>query len=93
MSDQIICRRLRIHGRVQGVGYRMSTVHKANSLSLTGWVRNLPDGDVEALACGAPADVDALIIWCRQGPPAARVLSVDVDETSADPGLRRFEVR
>lgn len=93
MTSQPICRHLRIHGRVQGVGYRASARFKAAALGLTGWVRNLPDGDVELLACGAPTNVDALIIWCRQGPPAARVLRVDVDEGRPEPGLHRFEVR
>lgn len=93
MSGQLICQHLRIHGRVQGVGYRASARFKATSLGLTGWVRNLPNGDVELLACGAPAALEQLVSWCRQGPPAAHVLSVDVDEGRPDPGLNRFEVR
>jgi acylphosphatase len=93
MSNQLVCRHLLVRGRVQGVGFRAGTRHKAALLGLTGWVRNLPNGDVEVLACGAAANVEALVLWCRQGPPAARVLGVEVDQGSPDPRLNRFEVR
>ncbi|MBI5499684.1 MAG: acylphosphatase [Deltaproteobacteria bacterium] len=69
---------IRIHGLVQGVWYRASTVEEARRLGLGGIVRNLPDGSVEAVATGPRDRLDALIAWCRQGPPAARVDTVDV---------------
>jgi len=69
---------LLIHGRVQGVGFRYSTLIEADALGLGGWVRNLPDGRVEVVAEGPSAAVDSLIEWCRQGPRYAWVGNVDV---------------
>ena len=68
--------RLRIEGRVQGVGYRWWVVQTAAGLGLEGWVRNRRDGSVEVLAIGDPAVVDALAEACRKGPTAAVVLAV-----------------
>jgi acylphosphatase len=70
---------LKIQGRVQGVFYRQSTMEKANSLGLTGWARNCPDGSVEAVFEGEKAAVDQAVEWCRQGPPAAHVTDVAID--------------
>jgi len=82
-----IARRLRIHGRVQGVGFRYALAAKAKSLGLSGWVRNRSDGSVEALACGPRAAVDTLIAWAYQGPPAARVdRVVTADESDSECG-------
>jgi len=67
-----------VTGRVQGVFYRQSTVDEARRRGLSGWVRNLPDGRVEAEAEGERADVEALVAWCRSGPPSARVEGVEV---------------
>ncbi len=69
---------LRIGGRVQGVGYRMWAVTTARSYGLAGWVRNLTDGSVEALAQGRPDAVDAFVADCREGPAWANVQSVEV---------------
>jgi acylphosphatase len=85
--------RARIRGRVQGVFYRQSTVETASRLELAGWVRNLPDGSVEAVVEGPMAVVREFLDWCRQGPPAAKVDVVDVDWTDATGEFRRFEVR
>jgi acylphosphatase len=68
--------RLRITGRVQGVWYRGATAAEARRLGVNGWVRNLPDGSVEAVLEGTPEAVRALATWCRTGPPAARVAKV-----------------
>ncbi len=70
--------RLRVSGLVQGVFYRQSTSDEATRLGLAGSVRNLPDGSVEVVAEGRRAEVEALVAWCRRGPPAARVEEVDV---------------
>lgn len=68
----------RIRGRVQGVAYRAYTVDEAEKLGLVGWVRNLWDGSVELEAEGPRPALEALIAWCRRGPPAARVTDVQV---------------
>lgn len=70
--------RLRITGLVQGVYYRASAREQAQGLGLTGWVRNAGDGAVLIEAQGAPDRLDALVAWCRRGPPAARVAEVEV---------------
>jgi len=69
---------VRITGRVQGVFYRQSTVEMARPLGISGWVRNLPDGSVEALFEGERETVERAVAWCRQGPPRARVEEVSV---------------
>ncbi len=73
-------KRLRIRGRVQGVGYRYWTVGQARALGLRGWVRNRADGSVEVLAAGPQDALDLLIGACRRGPRAARVESIDVED-------------
>ncbi|HVP68994.1 MAG TPA: acylphosphatase [Anaeromyxobacteraceae bacterium] len=84
--------RIRIAGRVQGVGYRQSTVYEAERLGVSGSVRNLPDGSVEAIAEGARAAVEALVAWCGEGPPGAMVASVEVrwETPTGDPGPFRI---
>jgi acylphosphatase len=62
-----------VSGRVQGVWYRASTRDMARRLALAGWVRNLPDGDVEAVFEGPRERVEEAISWCRRGPAGARV--------------------
>ena len=74
---------LRIQGKVQGVSYRESARAEALRLGLTGWVRNLSDGSVEALAEGAPEALDAFAAWCHRGPPLARVTDVARTEAPA----------
>ncbi len=75
----MIARRLTIHGRVQGVGFRFAFADEARALGLSGWVRNRRDGGVEALVSGPETDVEAVIGWARRGPPAARVTEVSVE--------------
>jgi acylphosphatase len=70
--------RLRIEGRVQGVWFRESMRREAERLGVTGWVRNLPDGSVEAIMQGTVEAVDALIEWSSSGPPMARVERVEL---------------
>lgn len=64
---------VRIDGRVQGVCFRMDTRRAALDRNLTGWVKNLPDGGVEAVFEGAEADVKSMLKWCKIGPPLAHV--------------------
>lgn len=80
------CRRLRIHGLVQGVGFRYSLQREALRLGLKGWVRNRRDGSVEAVVSGTASAVEALITWSHRGPPSARVERVEnsVEEGSFD---------
>ena len=64
---------IRVTGTVQGVAFRWHTRARARELGLVGWVRNLPDGRVHLLAEGPREDLERLLLWCRQGPPSARV--------------------
>ena len=73
---------LLISGRVQGVGYRASAVGEARERGLAGWVRNLPDGRVEAEVEGPREKIESLIEWCRQGPPSSHVTDVAVEWTA-----------
>ena len=70
--------RVIISGQVQGVWFRAWTVREATARGLDGWVRNRHDGTVEAVFQGAPEAVDAMVAACRRGPPAARVVNVDI---------------
>ena len=72
-----------VSGRVQGVGYRDWTRREAVARGLSGWVRNRIDGTVEAVLAGDDAVVDAMIAALRDGPPAARVKQVAVEEWAA----------
>lgn len=85
--------RLIVRGRVQGVGFRYATVEQGRRLGLAGWARNLPDGGVEVVAAGAAAAVERLVAWCRQGPPSARVATVERIEGPPDPPPGGFAVR
>lgn len=69
--------RLVVHGRVQGVWFRVSAQREASSLGLDGWVRNRPDGTVEAVASGDRETVERFAAWCEAGPPGARVQKVE----------------
>jgi acylphosphatase len=73
-----VCRRLQIHGLVQGVGFRYATQREAIRLGLAGWVRNRRDGTVEAVVRGPEGAVQSMIAWAHRGPPSARVESVTV---------------
>lgn len=90
MSERAV--QVRITGIVQGVGYRWSCQVQASTLGVHGWVRNDHDGSVTGHFEGPPEAVQALIDWCRQGPPGARVSDVQVSDASAE-GLTRFTVQ
>ncbi len=81
-----------VRGRVQGVWYRASAQAKARELKLTGWVKNNPDGAVEIHAEGSRQALNRFTDWCREGPPAARVDTLDTAETAPE-GMDSFEIR
>jgi acylphosphatase len=89
MSETVI-RRVRIRGRVQGVGFRAFVEYTARDHGLVGWVRNRRDGSVEAVFAGAPDVVAAMIDACRHGPPGARVDAVEEGEAGPDELARRY---
>ncbi len=91
MGD-IVRRRVVVDGVVQGVFFRANTEYEAERLGLRGWVRNLPDGRVEAVFEGPEPAVDSAIAWIRRGPERALVTSVEVSEEEPE-GLSGFGVR
>jgi acylphosphatase len=88
--------RVRVHlvvsGRVQGVNFRYSTLLQAESLGITGWVRNMPNGRVELLAEGDEVGVKQLVEWCPQGPRSARVDRVEVAIEAATGEFDDFQI-
>ncbi len=82
-----------IHGRVQGVFFRASTRERALELYLTGWVSNLIDGSVEVVAEGAAQSLRELVAWCRQGPPGAHVVNIDVRDEMYTGEFDTFQVK
>ena len=86
------CARFIVRGRVQGVFFRASTREQAIKLGVSGHAENLPDGNVEVLACGSDEALDALQGWLQLGPPSARVESV-VREAAPEPAVQGFVTR
>jgi acylphosphatase len=82
-----------VYGRVQGVSFRYYTQHKARQLGLTGWVANHPDGSVRLVAEGSRPDLEELVAFLQQGPPAARVSQVDAAWHEAGGEWHSFGVR
>lgn len=82
-----------VSGRVQGVFFRQTTETRARELGLTGWVRNLPDGRVEAVAEGEPTALDRWVDYCHAGPPAARVDGVEIRWEAPTGEFAGFETR
>lgn len=82
-----------IRGRVQGVGFRYATLTQARALGLTGWVRNQPDGSVQAAFYGARRILEQMVAWCHQGPSMARVDAVEVTWETADTAPADFRIR
>ena len=80
------CIRLIVRGRVQGVWYRGSAREEAQRLGLRGWARNRADGSVEILAKGPPAAIERFVAWSHEGPPLARVTSVEREEHAVPAG-------
>ena len=84
---------VRVEGFVQGVFYRYSTQQKAQELGVSGWVRNLWDGNVECLLEGDRNKVEALIEWCHQGPRGARVEKVTTHWEEYKGDIKGFSIR
>jgi acylphosphatase len=84
--------RMRLHGRVQGVGFRWSARAVARELGLVGRVRNLRDGSVEIEVAGEPERVEELKAWLRQGPPGAAVAGLHEERLAAEPEWDSFEI-
>ena len=92
MQQSIRSARVIVRGRVQGVGYRWATRSRAASFGISGWIRNRPDGNVEAVFEGAPEHVELLLRWCRRGPSAAYVDEIEV-EWQEPTGEHGFAIR
>jgi acylphosphatase len=84
--------RVLVSGKVQGVYFRANTREQARERGVDGWVRNLRDGRVEAVFEGPADDVDAMVEWCHEGSPAARVDDVEAEYDDPE-GLNGFEIR
>ncbi len=93
MSKQLVCVRVRIYGKVQGVFYRLSTQKAAQKAGVTGWVRNMSDGSVEAVFEGNQATVDSVLEWCHDGPDRAHVERVIIQNEPYSNQYNDFTVR
>ena len=91
MAD-VIARKVRLFGRVQGVFFRQGAVNQARTLGVDGWIRNAPDGTVEAYVKGEEAAVERMVGWLRRGPSNARVEDVTVEEAELE-DVTGFSVR
>jgi len=93
MTEKAIeARRFFVRGRVQGVGFRWFVEREAHILGIAGWVRNNHDGSVEVLAQGTRDQLSGLHSRLREGPRAARVDSVEVQQANAAPGMNSFRI-
>jgi acylphosphatase len=90
--DAVKGMRVIVTGRVQGVFFRARTRTVAESLNLTGWVRNLPDGSVEAVFEGREEDILAMVEWCKKGPPYAVVEEVRTSDKPFSGKFDRFSI-
>ncbi len=82
-----------VSGRVQGVYFRAFTQKQANKLNLTGYAKNLHNGDVEIVACGEKNQLDKLVSWCHKGPIMAKVSSVRTRTLAEAPQFHGFDIR
>lgn len=82
-----------VSGVVQGVSFRASTQDQARRRGIVGWVKNLDDGRVEAVAQGSKDKTAELVAWCRKGPPSAKVEKLDVTWGDVGDEFRDFEIR
>ena len=82
-----------VSGRVQGVYFRVATRQVGERMGLQGWVRNRSDGAVEGHLQGDDEAVQALLDWCREGPPGARVEQLTWEPAAVDTKLAGFSIR
>jgi len=87
-----ICVRAIIHGRVQGVFFRMETRKAAQRIGVFGWVKNKEDGTVEALFEGEKERVDSVLEWCRKGPPLSEVEKVSLSREEFTGNYNSFDI-
>jgi acylphosphatase len=87
----VVRRRVTVHGRVQGVGFRLAVARVAETRGVTGWVRNRADGSLEAVFEGPPEAVESVVRVCGEGPRGAEVASVETIAEEPE-GLLRFDV-
>lgn len=83
---------IRVSGKVQGVFYRASTQEKSKELNITGWCKNLDNGNVQIHAEGKQVDLQALLLWCKMGPSKAIVESVNYTEVELE-GHSEFNIK
>lgn len=86
------CRRIIVHGVVQGVGFRYHTQLQAQQLGVLGYVRNQPNGTVEILAEGEASPIQALLEWAKVGPASARVSHLDIEVLPAQGTFTTFSI-
>ncbi|MEA1967015.1 MAG: acylphosphatase [Thermodesulfobacteriota bacterium] len=82
-----------VHGRVQGVFFRAETCRAAKNLNITGWVKNLADGTVEAVIEGKEKDVQQMLAWCKKGSPLSSVNKIELKKNSSISGFTKFETK
>lgn len=95
MNDELtstLCLTGLVKGRVQGVFFRAETKAMAERLGVRGWVRNTTEGHVEVLICGSEDSIAEMKSWLLQGPPRARVDSLEIQDCSAE-NVQGFEIR
>lgn len=92
MSSRTRCLKVTVSGVVQGVCFRYCTRLQARTMGITGWVRNLPNGDVEALICGSASQLDAMLAWLSHGPEQAIVTGFHSIECPTHPAPVDFLV-
>jgi acylphosphatase len=87
------CQKFIVIGLVQGVGFRYFTAHEGLKLGLTGYAKNLDNGDVEVVACGALDQIESLYAWLHQGSPSAQVSRVERFDIECAQSYRGFSVQ
>jgi len=90
--EQILRAHVFVYGEVQGVFFRRTAKSKAEELGIVGWVRNKPDGSVETVAQGLKSGVEKFIVWCKKGPPFAKVEKVEVEWKKSPEDFEDFSI-